>query len=67
VFDLKRDPSETKNLAKEQPEIVSTFQERLTEFAIQMAPPLLLMEAVKLTFYAPPVTADPAAVVSGGD
>jgi arylsulfatase A-like enzyme len=67
VFDLKRDPSESNNLAKGQPEIVSTFQERLTEFSTQMAPPLLIMEAVKLTFYAPPVTADPSAVLSGGD
>lgn len=67
VFDLKRDPSETNNLAKEQPEIVSTFQGRLTEFSTQMAPPLLLMEAVKLTFYAPPVSADPSAILSGGD
>jgi arylsulfatase A-like enzyme len=67
VFDLKRDPSESNNVAKEQPEIVSTFQERLTEFSTQMAPPLLLMEAVKLTFYAPPVSADPSAVLSGGD
>lgn len=67
VFDLKRDPSESNNLAKEQPDIVSTFQQRLTEFSTQMAPPLLIMEAVKLTFYAPPVTADPAAIFSGGD
>ena len=67
VFDLKRDPAETKNLASEHPDIVAAFQSRLTEFATQMAPPLLLMEAVKLTFYAPPVTADPAAVLSGGD
>jgi arylsulfatase A-like enzyme len=67
VFDLKRDPSETKNLAKDQPDIVSSYQARLTELATQMAPPLLLMEAVKLTFYAPPVTADPSAVLSGGD
>ena len=67
VFDLKRDPAETKNLASEHPEIVAAFQSRLTEFATQMAPPLLLMEAVKLTFYAPPLTADPAAVLSGGD
>jgi arylsulfatase A-like enzyme len=67
VFDLKRDPSETKNLAKEQPEIVEAYQARLTELATEMAPPLLLMEAVKLTFYAPPVTADPSAILSGGD
>lgn len=67
VFDLKRDPSETTNLANEQPDVASAFQARLTEFAMQMAPPLLIMEAVKLTFYVPPVAADPAAVLSGGD
>jgi arylsulfatase A-like enzyme len=67
VFDLKRDPAESTNVASEQPDVVSAFQTRLTEFATQMAPPLLIMEAVKLTFYVPPVTADPAAVLSGGD
>lgn len=67
VFDLKRDPSESKNLASDQPEIVSSFQARLTELSAEMAPPLLIMEAIKLTFYAPPVTADPLAVLSGGD
>ena len=40
---------------------------RLTELAGQMAPPLLVMEAVRLTFYVPPVSADPTVVFSGGD
>jgi arylsulfatase A-like enzyme len=67
LFNLKDDPSESKNLAQDQAGIVSAMQARLTELATQMAPPLLIMEAIKLTFYAPPVTADPAAVFSGGD
>jgi len=67
VFDLQRDPSEATNLAGEQRDIVTAFQSRLTELSTQMAPPLLIMEAVRLTFYAPPVTTDPSAVLSGGD
>ena len=67
LFNLREDPSETKNRATDQTGIVSAMQARLTELASQMAPPLLLMEAIRLTFYAPPVTADPAVVLSGGD
>lgn len=67
LFNLKDDPSETKNRAKDEAGIVSAMQARLTELSSQMAPPLLIMEAVKLTFYAPPVSVDPAVVLSGGD
>lgn len=67
LFNLKDDPSEAKNRAKDEAGIVTAMQARLTELASQMAPPLLLMEAIKLTFYAPPVTTDPSAVLSGGD
>lgn len=67
LFNLKDDPSETENLAKDEAGIVTALQARLTELSAQMAPPLLIMEAIKLTFYAPPVSADPAVVLSGGD
>lgn len=67
LFDLAKDPSEAKNLADGNPAKVALMQKRLTELAGQMAPPLLLMEAVRLTFYVPPVSADPAVIFSGGD
>lgn len=67
LFNLKKDPSETKNVASKNPGAVATMKARLTELAGQMAPPLLVMEAVRLTFYVPPVSADPAVVFSGGD
>jgi hypothetical protein len=43
------------------------MQRRLTELSAQMAPPLLIMEAVRLTYYVPPISADPGVVFSGGD
>lgn len=67
LFDLKSDPSEARNLASGNPGKVALLQHRLTELAAQMAPPLLLMEAVRLTYFVPPVSADPSVVLSGGD
>lgn len=67
LFNLARDPSESNDRSKARRAIVAKMQKRLTALATQMAPPLLLMEAVRLTFYAPPVSADPSAVLSGGD
>lgn len=67
LFDLKSDPSEAKNLATGNQEKVALLQHRLTELAAQMAPPLLLMEAVRLTYFVPPISADPSVVLSGGD
>lgn len=67
LFNLKNDPSEARNLAAGNPGRVRFMQNRLTELAAQMAPPLLLLEAVRLTYYVPPVSADPAVVLSGGD
>lgn len=67
LFNLKDDPSEAKDLASIRRGIVRKLQARLTKLATEMAPPLLIMEAVRLTFYVPPITADPSAVLSGGD
>jgi arylsulfatase A-like enzyme len=67
LFNLDRDPSETKNLAGTSPLKVAQLKKRIDELSRQMAPPMLMMEAVRLTFYAPPVTADPEALFSQGD
>jgi arylsulfatase A-like enzyme len=60
LFDLAADPGETTNLAEQNPGTVAGLQARITELAGEMVPPLLLMEAIRLTFGAPPVTADPS-------
>lgn len=67
LFDLAKDKSETTNLAGQNPQKVAELQARITELAGQMAPPMLIMEAIRLTFYVPPVTADPSALFSLGD
>ncbi|RWN33508.1 MAG: sulfatase [Mesorhizobium sp.] len=67
LFNLAEDKSETTDLAEQNPEKVAELQARITELAAEMAPPQLLMEAVRLTFFAPPVTADPSVLFSLGD
>jgi arylsulfatase A-like enzyme len=67
LFNLAEDQSETTNLADKHPAKVSEMQARILTLANEMAPPLLLMEAVKLTFGAPLVTADPSTIFSVGD
>lgn len=67
LFDLARDPSEKTNLASAHPDKVAALSARIDALSKEMSPPLLLMEAVRLTFYAPPVTGDPAALFSMGD
>jgi hypothetical protein len=67
LFNIKDDKSETADLSAAHPDKVKALQARITELAGEMAPPLLLMEAVRLTFYAPPVTADPSVLFNLGD
>jgi arylsulfatase A-like enzyme len=67
LFNLSDDKSEAKDLAAENPAKVAELKARIEELATDMAPPLLLMEAVRLTFYAPPVTGDPSVLFSIGD
>jgi arylsulfatase A-like enzyme len=67
LFDLAADVGETTNIAEANPEIVKTLQDRIVGFANEMAPPLLLMSAIGLTYGAPLVSADPSTMFSGGD
>lgn len=62
LFDLARDPGETTNIADKNPQLVGELQQRLVALAREMSPPLLVMEAIRLTFGAPPVAADPSAM-----
>ena len=62
LFDLAKDPGETVNLADQNPELVKKLQARIVALSQEMAPPLLLAEAIKLTFGAPPVAADPSSM-----
>jgi len=67
LFNIRDDKAEAKDLAAENPEKVAELKSRIEQLATEMAPPLLLMEAVRLTFYAPPVTGDPSVLFSVGD
>ncbi|PZF76314.1 sulfatase [Aestuariivirga litoralis] len=60
LFDIAKDPGETTNLAEQDPGTVARLKERILALSQEMSPPLLIMEAIKLTFGAPPVAADPA-------
>lgn len=60
LFDLANDPKEMVNLAEQNPDVVAKLQARIIELSKEMAPPLLIMEAIRLTFGAPPVAADPS-------
>jgi len=60
LFDLAADKSETVNLADKNPEKVKELQGKLMALAKEMAPPLLVGEAIKLTFGAAPIAADPS-------
>lgn len=67
LFDLLADPNETTDQAAQNPDVVKRMQARITDLATQMAPPLLIAEAIRLTFYAPPVTGDPSVLFGQGD
>lgn len=67
LFDLAEDKSEENDLSAQNPDKVKELQARITQLAGEMTPPLLLMEAVRLTFYVPPVTVDPSVLFSLGD
>lgn len=67
LFDLAKDKGETSNLADRYPRIVRKLQERIRKLATEMAPPLLLGEAIKLTFGAPPKSADAAVLFNTDD
>ncbi len=67
LFDLAKDKSETTNLAAKDVAVTEKLQASIVKLAEQMAPALLLMEAIALTFGSPPVFPDPAAAFNAGD
>lgn len=54
LFNIAKDPSEKQDLSASNPEIVARMQKRMIELSKQAAPPLLVGEAIKLTYYVPP-------------
>ena len=67
LFNIAEDKSEATDLAAKNPDKVTEPQARISELAREMAPPLLLMEPVRLTFHVPPTIADPSVLFSQGD
>lgn len=68
LFNLARDESESVNVADKNPDTVAKLQARMTQLASEMAPPLLMMDAVRLTYVEPaPTIGDPAVLFSIGD
>ncbi|RWC53357.1 MAG: sulfatase, partial [Mesorhizobium sp.] len=67
LFNLAEDKVEAHDLAAANPDKVKELQGRITELASEMVPPQLLMDAVRLIYFAPPVMADPATLFSLGD
>ncbi|WP_183755799.1 hypothetical protein [Rhizobium sp. BK181] len=63
LFDLSKDKSETTNLADGNADL----QGRVTALAVEMRRALLVMEAVRLTFFVSPVTPDPSVLFNLGD
>ncbi len=58
LFNLADDPAEARNLAAGFPALTADLQARVIALAAAMTPPQLLMEAIRLTFYAPPEAGD---------
>jgi arylsulfatase A-like enzyme len=58
LFDLADDPSETDNLAASDPALVADLQAGIEALAREMQPPLLIGEAIRLTYGAAPVQVD---------
>lgn len=48
LFDLSKDPSESTNLAEQNPDKVKELQARIVDLAKQASPPLFLLELVRL-------------------
>jgi arylsulfatase A-like enzyme len=67
LFDLATDPGEAKNVADAHPDQVAALQSRIQALAAEMTPPLLINEAIRLTFYGPPISGDPSVLFSADD
>ncbi len=48
LFDLSKDPSESTNLAEQNPDKVKELQAKIDDLAKQAKPPLFLLEFVRL-------------------
>jgi arylsulfatase A-like enzyme len=67
LFDLSKDRSETTNVADQNPEIVLKLQARITEFASQMVPPLILQDGVRMLLHSETVLPDASEMFNVGD
>ena len=67
LFDISKDPSETTNLADQNPDIVKKLQARMVDLASQMSPPLFLMEAIRLTTHSETALPDPSQMFNVAD
>lgn len=67
LFDLAKDQSETTNLAERNPEEVKKLQARINELALEMAPPLIMQDAVRMLLHSETVLPDAADMFNAGD
>ncbi|MFT3989330.1 arylsulfatase B [Aestuariivirga sp.] len=67
LFDIAKDPSESTNLAEQNPDIVKKLQARIVELAAQMSPPLFLFDAVRLTTHSETALPDASEMFNVGD
>ncbi|TIW00799.1 MAG: arylsulfatase [Mesorhizobium sp.] len=67
LFDLAKDPSETTNLADQNPDMVKKLQARIVELASQMAPPLFLLDSVRIVLHTETLLPDESEMFNVGD
>lgn len=67
LFDPAADPAEATDVSGQNPDKVAELQGRIVELAGEMPPPLLSLEAIRLTFVVPAISPDPAAPFAVGD
>jgi arylsulfatase A-like enzyme len=67
LFDLSVDETESNDVSAQNPARVEELQGRIADLADEMVPPLLIMDAIRLTIDAPLATADPSVLFSLGD
>ena len=66
LFDLSADPGEAVTLVDQNPELVRMLQDRIEVLASEMATPMIFMAAIKATYGAAPIAADPSTLFSQG-
>lgn len=67
LFNLAKDPSETTNLADQNPDMVKKLQTRIIELASQMAPPLIMADAVRMLLHSETALPDISEMFNVGD